>query len=206
MNMAAAGQKVNDVLDSVVSSDFIRRLKPTMDELNNTMAQMAQKDKLWKVTQTMTGAADANIQENLNGIVPQLVESFNLQNSDFQKIAQGITQNNVEESFQRLHTIAGDNAVLNKKIDYMRKQVDSAISNADAISGNNVKDAVGTINYAINIPKAYFGHPDKQVRSTRINTAIGAYAAATVGTRIMSGGNLTTDSYGRKDIAGVPFI
>lgn len=205
MNTATVGQKVDDILDSVVSSDFIRRLKPTMNELNNTMAQMAQKDKIWHITQTMTGSANANIQENLNGIVPQLVQSFNL-GDDFTKVAKGTTQSNVEESFEKLHAMANGNATLDKKIDYMRKQVDEAIKNAGSISGDTVKDTVGTINYVGNIPKAYFGHPDKQVRSTRINTAIGAYAAATVGTRIMSGGNLTTDSYGRKDIAGVPFI
>lgn len=205
MNTATIGNKVDDILDSVVSSDFIRSLKPTMAELNNTMAQMAQKDKIWHLTQTMTGSANANIQENLNGIVPQLVQSFNL-GDDFTKVAKGITQGNVDESFKKLHAMANGNAALDKKIDYMRKQVDSAIKDAGSISGDNVKDTVGTINYIANMPKAYFGHPDDQIRKTRVNAAIGAYAAATVGTRIMSGGSLTTDSYGRKDIAGVPFI
>lgn len=205
MNTASVGQKVGDVLDSVVSSDFIRKLKPTMDELNNTMAKMAQKDKIWHITQTMTGSANANIQENLDGIVPQLVQSFNL-GDDFTKVAKGITQGNVDESFQKLHAMANGNAALDKKIDYMRKQVDSAIKDAGSISGSTVKDTIGTINYIGNMPKAYFGHPDEQIRKARINTAIGAYAAATLGTRVISGGNLTTDSYGRKDIAGVPFI
>ena len=55
-------------------------------------------------------------------------------------------------------------------------------------------------------PQAYFKNPDKKVRNTRIGTAVGAYAALSVGGRYLQGGTLTTDQYGRKDIAGIPFL
>ena len=55
-------------------------------------------------------------------------------------------------------------------------------------------------------PVAYFSNPDKHIRHTRINTAIGTYAGVAVGGRYLSGGTLTRDKYGRKDIAGIPFL
>lgn len=58
----------------------------------------------------------------------------------------------------------------------------------------------------VETPKAYFTNPDKDIRNTRIKTAVAGYAAASVGGRYLSGGTLTRDSYGRNDIAGVPFI
>lgn len=56
------------------------------------------------------------------------------------------------------------------------------------------------------VPKAYFTNPDKNIRNTRIKTAVGAYAGAAIGSRYLSGGSLTKDAYGRNDIAGIPFI
>lgn len=50
----------------------------------------------------------------------------------------------------------------------------------------------------------YFG--DAQYGSTRIKAALGAGAAVAVGTRYLSGGNLTTNAQGERDIAGIPFI
>lgn len=59
---------------------------------------------------------------------------------------------------------------------------------------------------AANYPRAYFGVADKSTRNTRIATAAGAYATVAVGGRVLSGGSLTKDEYGRNDIAGIPFI
>ena len=62
------------------------------------------------------------------------------------------------------------------------------------------KDTMGYINFA----KGYFG--DKQYGGTRIKTVLGPGAATAVGVRYLSGGNLTTNAQGEKDIAGIPFI
>lgn len=47
---------------------------------------------------------------------------------------------------------------------------------------------------------------DPEYGGTRIKTAIGAYAGAAVGARVLSGGNLTTNSRGEHDIVGIPFV
>lgn len=41
---------------------------------------------------------------------------------------------------------------------------------------------------------------------TRAKVAVGAYAGAAVGARVLSGGSLTTNNRGERDIVGVPFI
>ena len=53
---------------------------------------------------------------------------------------------------------------------------------------------------------AYYLSPDKKTRNTRIAATIGTASALAVGGRYLSGGTLTTDRYGQKDIAGIPFI
>ena len=55
-----------------------------------------------------------------------------------------------------------------------------------------------------NLAKGYFG--DEVNGGKRIRTVLGAGAATAVGIRYLSGGNLTTNAQGEKDIAGVPFI
>jgi hypothetical protein len=62
------------------------------------------------------------------------------------------------------------------------------------------KDKMGYMRFA----QGYFG--DKTYGGTRIKTTLGAGAAAAVGIRYLSGGNLTTNARGEHDIAGIPFI
>lgn len=72
--------------------------------------------------------------------------------------------------------------------------------------GRVIFDSLNTVDKAGQIVQTYFSHPNEQVRTNRILGAVGAYGVASVGGRVMSGGNLTTDRYGRQNIAGIPFI
>lgn len=74
------------------------------------------------------------------------------------------------------------------------------------VSPENAYKNASILSKMTEIPKAYFTNPDKDIRNTRIATAVGGYAAASIGGRYLTGGTLTKDSYGRNDIAGVPFI
>ena len=53
---------------------------------------------------------------------------------------------------------------------------------------------------------AYYLSPDKKTRNTRIAATAGTVSAVSVGGRFLSGGTLTRDQYGQKDIARIPFI
>lgn len=50
----------------------------------------------------------------------------------------------------------------------------------------------------------FFG--DAEYGSTRLKTTIGAGVAGAIGARYLSGGDLTHNSRGERDIAGIPFI
>lgn len=54
--------------------------------------------------------------------------------------------------------------------------------------------------------KSYYSAPDNKTRNTRIAATVGTASALAVGGRYLSGGTLTRDQYGQKDIAGIPFI
>ena len=47
---------------------------------------------------------------------------------------------------------------------------------------------------------------DKTYGATRKKAALGAGAATAIGVRYLSGGNMTTNSMGERDIAGIPFV
>lgn len=55
-----------------------------------------------------------------------------------------------------------------------------------------------------NLAKGYFG--DETYGGKRIGTVLGAGVAVGVGMRYLSGGNLTKNAQGERDIAGIPFI
>lgn len=80
---------------------------------------------------------------------------------------------------------------------YKTGTIDSVNAAMKEVTG---KDKMGYMNFA----KGYFG--DKQYGGTRIKTVLGAGAATAVGVRYLSGGNLTTNAQGERDIAGIPFI
>lgn len=80
---------------------------------------------------------------------------------------------------------------------YRTGTVDSVNAALKDVTG---KDKMGYMRFA----QGYFG--DSKYGGTRIKTALGATAAAAVSTRYLSGGNLTTNAQGERDIAGIPFI
>lgn len=54
--------------------------------------------------------------------------------------------------------------------------------------------------------KNYYTEGDAGTLATRAGVTAGVYGAGAVGLRYASGGNLTTNSNGESDIAGIPFI
>lgn len=52
----------------------------------------------------------------------------------------------------------------------------------------------------------YFNPSNKDAQFARITAAAGVYMGAATAGRVMNGGTLTQDSYGRKDLVGIPFI
>ncbi len=97
-----------------------------------------------------------------------------------------------------------DDNVSKKITDQMIEQTKSVIDNIqyDADSIKNQPWYVKAKEYT----KSYYSAPDNKTRNTRIAATVGTASALAVGGRYLSGGTLTRDQYGQKDIAGIPFI
>ena len=106
--------------------------------------------------------------------------------------------------------------------DNLKKALDKDDNLSDVISNEiteQTKDIVDNIKYDENTikeqpwyvkakeyTKSYYLAPDTKTRNTRIAATVGTASALAVGGRYLSGGTLTTDRYGQKNIAGIPFI
>lgn len=208
MNTKAVGTTVQEVVDSIASSNFAKNLIPSTNEIDSTLAGMASKGKYFKITNDgITSAATST--KSVQYIKDGVERYVNSSSADAQTAAQakklisGINVSNAEDILSQLEKLSPEDQVLSRHMARARQQ----FSKEDPINAGNVKYKMGGIvNYYANMPVAYFNNPDKTIRDSRIKTAIGGYATLAIGGRIMSGGSLTADSYGRKDIAGVPFL
>lgn len=206
MNTADIGAKVTEALDSIVSSDYLKKLTPSMDEMNQNMARMVAQGKHWQLI-NIDGSKDNPLNRNLHNIVDHrgkilsnVLDEETKKNVN--KIIDDMTLSNIDESFNKIYQFTVSDDKVTNAFKKIHKEADNMVKN----SANNIESSIGTINYIANMPKAYFSNPDKSVRSARFGAAVGTYAGVAVGGRLLSGGTLTTDSYGRKDIAGIPFI
>ncbi len=198
--MSTLGKEADQIAAEISGSKYWQTIFPgkqaLMTELNQTIA----KNVSGKYTAEKT-------QDILSEQTKNIVDTFSLSDEVAQKaqnIVRSTNQSNLDENIGKLgETLLGDDKeVANMFFDKSRED----IKNIAAISPENVKEEIGSIRYGMNLPKAYFSNPDKKIRNNRIAAAATAYAGVTVGGRYLSGGTLTTDNYGRKDIAGVPFL
>lgn len=183
----AIGSKIQDVASSVASSKWAKNIVPTVDELNQTISSNA---KLAKSLHT------DNIQKSL----ATMFQGINVPEQEAIRMAKNVNAKNYEEA---INNLSGD---ISK---YTDKPVDKVIERAKTITEEELSkgiDTISTTNKILKYPQAYFMNPNKSVRNTRIAAAAATYAGVAVGGRYISGGTLTRDNYGRKDIAGVPFI
>lgn len=84
-----------------------------------------------------------------------------------------------------------------------RKELDSIANNEGALNENQlkfIKGQHGTIGGAYQKGKAYFTEDGKKA------ARIGTVAGTMVGARLLSGGGLTHNNTGERDIVGIPFI
>ena len=104
---------------------------------------------------------------------------------------------------------AGINDLMAKRTNIQSQitNLQSVVDNSPTIESVNEalqevtgKDKMGYLRFA----KGYFG--DEQYGKNRKIAAAGAGATLAIGGRFLSGGNLTTNAQGERDIVGIPFI
>ena len=97
-----------------------------------------------------------------------------------------------------------DNNVSKKISDKIIKRTKNAVDNIK-YDEDTIKNQPWYVK-AKEYTKSYYSAPNNKTRNTRIAATVGTASVLAVGGRYLSGGTLTRDQYGQKDIAGIPFI
>lgn len=183
------GAKIQDVASSVVNSKWGQAVIPTANELNQTIS-------------SNTKLAGSLYNENIQKSLTHMFEGLNVPTEEATRMAKTVNVKNYDKAI---------NALSEDISEYTDKPVEKVIERAKTVTQKEISKGIDPENLSIpdkilKYPGAYFTNPDNKIKNTRIATAVTAYAGTAVGARYLSGGTLTTDNYGRKDIAGVPFL
>ena len=192
----AVGSKIDDIASSIVNSKWGKTVIPTVEELNETIANNAR----------LSGPLYT---ENIQRGLESMFVSADIPKDVAERMSKSVNAKNYTKAIDNLSDEISKHT--DKPVDKIT-QMAKTITEEELAKKIDIKD-VGKggsknskIHRVISYPQAYFMNPDKKIAGTRIATAAGAYAGVAVGGRYLSGGTLTRDNYGRKDIAGVPFI
>lgn len=192
------GKSAMDFAKEFAKGNYARSIFPGKNELKQELDQtIANNAKIYNslLNDKVQNAAKSVLQSD---------RTANISEDDIKHIASRIHAGTYEKDLEKLK---GDIAKHSKNADMI---IDDIKNEAKSIMGEGVSpDAIKTMNPGVKAMKytqAYFSNPDKKITQNRIATAAAAYVGVSVGGRYLSGGNLTSDSYGKKDIAGIPFI
>lgn len=105
------------------------------------------------------------------------------------KIIDGIDKTADVQMAKQMNTVVRSGISDKEKFNWIRQQ---QVEKHGSLLGNAA--------FAGQVAKAYMFQDGKKA------TRIGTYAAGAVGLRVLSGGNLTHNNTGERDIAGIPFI
>lgn len=204
---------VDEAIDNVAGSNFVKNVKTTVSELNENMAALANQNRLKKmpiIGRNMTDMAwsGEGKEAAINKALKDLYEDVDEKTA--KKIQKVVAKNRgnwgtADEYAEGIRKYLGEGTYN----DFSTRMHDISSS---TLSSENISSQIGGLNYVRNVPRAYFNPVDEagnllnDVRSSRIKGAIGAYAGVTLGGRFISGGSLTKDKYGQNDIAGIPFV
>lgn len=180
----SVGASIEDVAGSIAKSDWYAAVKPKsmQDELASYVARSPK-----YLNDIAQNEVRATFGTHLTDDIEAAIKQINAKNLEA----------SIDEQFKDM----GD--IPESMLEMIKKRASMAIQD---VNGGEVTKRMSSLERAWAIPKAYFNPEDAKVKSTRIKTAVAAYAGIAIGGRYLSGGTLTTDNYGRKDIAGVPFL
>ena len=201
------GHTIDDIAASIAKNDYVQAVfpgvAPLKQEINERIGSYVDdgsyikilKDKGLGVSSTKKDAKI--IQTFADNFDPDNLADIGLSADVISKITaynDTVTSKNVQDALSSIKKDANS--------EHISKLIDEHIT-PQIMHKTGFEDAsarIHGVNYALNVPRAYYGNPDKKIRNTRIATTAGAYVGAAVGGRYLAGGTLTTDSYGRKDI------
>lgn len=193
-------KKINEIAEGLAGSAYWQKVMPGFKQLQQEVGESVM--RAGKVGNEMSNASSisramAQMFMSLQGKTVTEEEVKALSNKISSKLH---NEADIEKLFKENAHLFGD-----KDYSAQLNAVKNRAKYTNATPMGSYKN-LSTLQKIKEVPKAYFTNPDKNIRNTRIKTAVGAYAGAAIGSRYLSGGSLTKDAYGRNDIAGIPFI
>lgn len=198
---------INQVAESIAGAEYWSKVAPGMkqlqQEVGERIAKNSNKPNAELFSQDKIETAANFVAKTLRKVQGKEISGIDF-DEDVQYFAEKIkSATDIDAIFEKNKHLFGDED-WNKFADVAKKKLGQP--EVTPRSPKDAYDQSSILTRLVETPKAYFTNPDKDVRKARITAAAGGYAAVAVGGRYLSGGTLTRDSYGRNDIAGVPFI
>lgn len=187
---------IQDVASSIAKTDTYKRLIPGKDDFVKELGENFKNSMTFKTFQAQD-AARSVLAEHIPDVKAR------------DRIVSSIRGNDISGSMEKVEEalnkhFEGTNVDTNTILNNMKKEAEREaarkVSTEEAYRSMHIADKI------IRSPGAYFNPADKATRNTRIGAAAVGYGGVAVAGRYLQGGTLTRDSYGRRDIAGVPFI
>lgn len=216
---------IMDIAESIASSDnkFLRDLYPGKFALTNELNKGIAK----RVANKQPVIADV-IDEKVDTINKAINSSLKGKEKVVNKIKQDvaneldtkhITRKNIESKLENVLSNI-DESNLSKedkeKISSLAKGAKDWMGDVPKAKKKDILNRLEEINGGTDLENkleyytdgilTYFNNIDKEVNQHRLIAGMGAYEATAIITRHLNGGNATTDPYGRKNIAGIPFM
>jgi hypothetical protein len=205
--MSGMGKGIDEIAAEIAGSNYYKNIIPgkerLMKETNefiNNNAKVKARVKASEINDELPGSI-----ERTAAFLNQLGEDVNINKEQATEIARVMHGTDYSDSsFEKLSEALQGSGISEENA--------SKIVNSVKVTTNKILEKDASIKNASMLQKpatyvqAYFSNPNEKIKNQRIATAVGAYAGLTLGGRFLSGGTITTDSYGRKDIAGVPFV
>jgi tyrosyl-tRNA synthetase len=216
-NFTIKGHTIEEIAESIIKNKQTKNIFPgtkeLREEIDERIATYADKGTYYKVKSDSLDDAGSRIDQEIKAIFSDsfnddLLKDLGIDNTKAEEIAKlrdGVTRENVAQTLNSIRSVA-ENEKLSEGINVnVQPQLDNELRGFRK-NPSTVINGIGKTNYILNVPRAYYSNPDKKVRNSRIAATAGAYATVAVGGRLLSGGSLTRDNYGKKDIVGIPFV
>ena len=214
-----AGKTIDEIAASIAKSGPVQTVYPGKEKLEKEISEKIASyanngtyTKLFKDSLDNSGSAvnkdlHAVLKDRLDG---DTLKSMGLDDNTIQKItsmANDITAPNAQKTLESMSKLANNDNFSGYVENVIKPQITEGLT---GVTGKTVVPTIGKKNFALNIPRAYYDVPEERTKKARIAATAGiattSYIGATVGGRYATCGTLTEDTYGRKDIVGIPFI
>ena len=205
--MGGLTKGAKEIAAGIAGSNYAKNILPGKQNYMNEVSNFINNNKKMNFKLHSAEAAD-KISDQIIGytsVANELGENININKKTADQISNSIFKKDLSpDSFNVLQQKLEENGIAKQQAELLANNAQNVTN--EVFNKTYAIDDLNKVQKGFAYAQTYFNNPDKKIAAQRIGTAIGAYAGINAGGRFLSGGTLTTDSYGQKDIAGIPFI